>query len=69
MDEKKARVSEWFSALQTQLIDIFEGIEKEVTLAQYDQPPSEFVRKSWIRDGGGEVIWPFSRGGCLKKQA
>lgn len=53
MDEKKNRASEWFSVLQSQLIEIFEEIEKEATLAQYDEPPSQFVHQSWTREGGG----------------
>ncbi len=53
MEIKKEQVSKWFSSLQTQVIDILERIEKEVSHAQYDQPPSQFVRKSWVREGGG----------------
>ena len=53
MDEKKKCASEWFSLLQNQLIEIFEGIEKEATHAQYDHPPCQFVRKPWAREGGG----------------
>ncbi|OJW50169.1 MAG: coproporphyrinogen III oxidase [Alphaproteobacteria bacterium 41-28] len=53
MEDKKKRMSEWVSSLQAQLIDIFEGIEKEATLDQYEEDPKQFVHRSWTREGGG----------------
>jgi coproporphyrinogen III oxidase len=53
MNDQKKKASEWFSVLQNQLIHIFEDIEKEATLHQYENKPCQFSRK----------IWPYERGG------
>ncbi len=67
MDEKKKRVSEWFSTLQTQLINIFERIEKDATHSQYNQTPNQFVRKPWVREGGGGGTMALLEGRVFEK--
>jgi coproporphyrinogen III oxidase len=67
MDEKKQRASTWFSTLQNQLIGIFEDIEKKATLPQYDQAPGQFVRKPWLREGGGGGTMAILEGRVFEK--
>lgn len=67
MEQKKQRASEWFTSLQTQLITIFEDIEKEAVLEQYDQPPGQFTRKPWQREGGGGGTMAILEGRVFEK--
>ncbi len=53
MTTQQNRASQWFLALQSQLIESLETLEKEATLSQYEKPAGLFVRKSWEREGGG----------------
>lgn len=67
MDEKKQRVSAWFAFLQGHLINIFEGIEKETVLPQYDQLPGQFEFKPWTRKGGGGGTMALMEGRVFEK--
>jgi coproporphyrinogen III oxidase len=67
MEQKKQRASEWFTSLQDQLIQIFEDIEKEAVLDQYDQPPGQFIRKPWQREGGGGGTMAILEGRVFEK--
>jgi len=67
MEQKKQRASEWFSSLQTQLVHIFEDIEKEAILDQYDQSPGQFTRKPWQREGGGGGTMAILEGRVFEK--
>ena len=67
MDNQKKRASEWFLFLQNHLIEIFEDIEKEVVLSQYDQPPGQFKRESWTRKGGGSGTMAVLEGRVFEK--
>ncbi len=67
MDKKKQIASEWFSHLQNQLINIFETIEQESSLSQYDKKPGHFVRKPWVREGGGGGTMAILEGRVFEK--
>jgi coproporphyrinogen III oxidase len=67
MTAQQHRASEWFSALQSHLIDILEVIEGEATLSQYEKPAGKFVRKSWDREGGGGGIMAVLEGRVFEK--
>lgn len=67
MENNKKRASEWFSSLQNQLIDIFENIETEATLSQYETTPQKFRRKSWLREGGGGGTMAILEGRVFEK--
>ncbi len=67
MNEKKKRASQWFSSLQNQLIELFETIEKETPHPQYDQKPGQFVRKPWLREGGGGGTMAILEGRVFEK--
>lgn len=68
MDHKKQKASEWFSSLQSHLIDIFEAIEEEVTLSQYDShQPGKFRLKPWLREGGGGGTMAILEGRVFEK--
>ena len=67
MTTQQNRASEWFLALQSQLIESFEMLEKEATLPQYEKPAGLFVRKSWDRDGGGGGTMAVLEGRVFEK--
>lgn len=67
MHNQQMRASQWFSALQNQLIELFEEIEQEATLPQYDQTPGQFIRKPWLRDGGGGGTMAVLEGRVFEK--
>jgi coproporphyrinogen III oxidase len=67
MDEKKKKMSEWVSSLQTQLIEVFESIEREASLEQYDSAPGQFVRKPWPYKGGGGGTMAVLQGRVFEK--
>ncbi len=67
MDNQQKRASEWFSSLQTHLIDILETIENSATLSQYEEAPSVFSRKPWMREGGGGGTMALLEGRVFEK--
>ena len=67
MNDQQLRASQWFSSLQSQLIDLFEEIEQEATLPQYKQNPAQFVRKPWLREGGGGGTMAVLEGRVFEK--
>ncbi len=67
MHNQQLRASQWFSSLQNQLIELFEEIEQEATLPQYDQNSAQFVRKPWLRDGGGGGTMAVLEGRVFEK--
>ena len=67
MDEKKKRASKWFSSLQNKLIEIFEGIENEPLISQYDKAPTQFIFKPWTREGGGGGTMAILEGRVFEK--
>jgi coproporphyrinogen III oxidase len=67
MNDQQLRASQWFSSLQSQLIDLFEEIEQESTLSQYEQSSGQFVRKPWLRDGGGGGTMAVLEGRVFEK--
>ncbi len=67
MHNQQLRASQWFSSLQNQLIELFEEIEQEATLPQYDQNSAQFVRKPWLRDGGGGGTMAVLEGRAFEK--
>lgn len=67
MQDKKKCMSEWVSSLQTHLIETFEQIEQEASLSQYDQTPSQFVRKPWTYEGGGGGTMAILEGRVFEK--
>lgn len=68
MEQKKQRASEWFSSLQQDLINIFETIEEEATLSQYDSHEAgKFRLKPWAREGGGGGTMAILEGRVFEK--
>jgi coproporphyrinogen III oxidase len=67
MNNQQLRASQWFSSLQSQLIELFEEIEQEATLPQYEQKPGQFVRKPWLREGGGGGTMAVLEGRVFEK--
>lgn len=67
MHNQQLRASQWFSSLQNQLIDLFEKIEQEASLPQYEQNPAQFIRKPWLRDGGGGGTMAVLEGRVFEK--
>jgi coproporphyrinogen III oxidase len=67
MDHKKQNASQWFSTLQKNLINIFETIEEEATLSQYNQNPGKFRLKPWLREGGGGGTMAILEGRVFEK--
>lgn len=67
MDEKQKRVVAWFSSLQSRLITLFEAIESEPVLAQYEKEPGQFVYRSWTREGGGGGTMAVLEGRVFEK--
>ncbi len=67
MHNQQLRASQWFSSLQNQLIELFEEIEQEATLPQYDQNSAQFDRKPWLRDGGGGGTMAVLEGRVFEK--
>lgn len=63
MDNQQKRASEWFSSLQTHLINLFEVIEKNAT----NEEPSVFSRKPWKREGGGGGTMALLEGRVFEK--
>lgn len=53
METKQKRAAEWFSSLQSHLIEILENLENEATLPAYPPMPGKFRLKPWLREGGG----------------
>lgn len=68
MESKKERASQWFSSLQQELIQIFETIEEEATLAEYAaHEPGKFLLKPWLREGGGGGTMGLLEGRVFEK--
>ena len=67
MDNKKQKASQWFSSLQRDLIGIFEAIEGEAALSQYDAKPGKFRLKPWAREGGGGGTMAILEGRVFEK--
>lgn len=67
MNNKKDAASQWFSSLQRDLIGIFETIEAEASLPQYDSKPEKFCLKPWLREGGGGGTMAILEGRVFEK--
>lgn len=67
MTTQRNRASRWFLALQSQLIESLETLEKEAALSQYEKPVGSFIRKSWEREGGGGGTMAVLEGRVFEK--
>lgn len=67
MDNKKELASNWFSSLQRDLISMFETIEREAVLPQYNAKPEKFRLKPWLREGGGGGTMAMLEGRVFEK--
>ena len=62
LDDKKARASQWFAALQARILAAFEALEDEASDALFEGPAGRFEKKPWKRtdhtgaDGGGGTM-------------
>ncbi len=56
LDTKKRRASEWFQALQADLIARFEGLEEEADRPLYRGDPGRFEKTAWRRGDGSEDL-------------
>lgn len=56
LDTKKHRASEWFQALQADLIARFEGLEEEADRPLYSGDPGRFEKTVWRRGDGSEDL-------------
>lgn len=67
MEEKKNKMSEWVSTLQSHFIETFEQIERDASLEQYEDPPGKFMKKTWPFKGGGGGTMAVLQGRVFEK--
>lgn len=54
IESRKTAAAGWFATLRDDICATFETIETELAgTSKADQPPGNFARKSWNREGGG----------------